>query len=129
MIQSRAHSVLADFRANIARIGYDQTDKRHISALFADLKYMFQDPKQSYDMPKYKAVSDLQMQWNKDRMNATGGADTIAEILCKLESYIPDLPVEVKDTTITIPSRDEQDADRILAVFKQRGVKISALGT
>jgi hypothetical protein len=43
MLQCQAVGYIHDLRANIARVGYDQSDKRHLAVLFNDLRYLYSD--------------------------------------------------------------------------------------
>jgi hypothetical protein len=134
MLQAQARTAIADLRADIARRGYDQSEKRHLAVLFGDLKHVYSSPAlyrvvtdemAATAADKLKQVSELQLKWQEDRRNAAGGADTIPQILAQLERFIPDLPAERKSNVITIPSKDEVDADRLLAVLKQRGLVVN----
>ena len=127
MLVSQARIVLSDLRADIARRGYDAAEKRFLAVLFSDLKYAYSNTRdeKTFNPEKYKQVVALEKQWQEDRRNATGGADSIHEILAQIAPFIPDLPTEVKSNIITIPSQDERDADRILGVLKKRGVGVS----
>ena len=83
MLQAQARTVLTDLRASIARCGYDASEKRHLSMLFGDLRYLYGDTRRdkTFSQAKHKAVADLETRWQKDRQNDSAGADSIHEIL------------------------------------------------
>ena len=138
MIQSRAREILADFRAEVARIGYDGSDKRHIAVLFADLRYWYLDTKNNKNwstdgkvqQAKFDKVTALENQWQKDRINPElhAGADTIESILQQLEKFIPDLPKEIVVKKEYFPpigaAVKADDVERMVdEALKRRGVQ------
>ena len=134
MLQQQARTVLTELRNDIARSGYDSSEKRHLAVLFGDLKLRYSNPAPKAGLvtdaaataaaEKLKAVSELEQTWQKDRRNDSGGADSILGILDKVEQFIGDLEAVYKDPTIVVPSLQEQEADRLLATLQQRGMKL-----
>jgi hypothetical protein len=130
MLFQQASTYIRDFEDAIRRTSYDVADKRHIATIFADLRYLYADTHRdkTFNLEKHKQVSELQVRWQKSRMNPEThcGADDIGQILDLLKAYIPDLPTEYKSTVITIPAQQDVEADRLLATLKRRGVTLGA---
>jgi hypothetical protein len=93
LTQSQARQILKELREDIKGTSYDCVDKRHLGRLFNALKIRLSDGTIYASPKKLNAIADLEQKWQRDRINAAAGADTIFEILSALElMYIPELP-------------------------------------
>ena len=94
MIKADAMRVLDEFKAAIrCPAGYDRADKYRFGFLLNYLEWHFSAASpRTFDLEKLTAVREIRDEWQKQRLDETGGSAGISGIIARVEQLIPALP-------------------------------------
>ncbi|HLG95517.1 MAG TPA: hypothetical protein VKX49_04310 [Bryobacteraceae bacterium] len=100
MTKATALEIVEELTTAIRRGGYEMCSKHRFGHLLDYLEYFFGDATyHKQDIPKMLEVRAVAYDWRKQRIDATGGAAGIGEILRRVEALIPALPDELPPPT------------------------------
>ena len=108
--KAQATRMLDEFEQEIARIGYETSDKRALTNIFGYLRVRLSDCSIYPNTSKLRALDALELRWHQDRngklvdhggllaydpAGTQKGAATIHGIIKELRAFVAELPVKL----------------------------------